>query len=56
MHEQKLFLASSTYPREAVERWKAVTYPSVTEAFNAALKLYPDPYVVVIPDPDHTIY
>jgi nickel-dependent lactate racemase len=55
MHEQKLFLASSTYPREAVERWNAVAYPSITEAFGAALKLYPDPYVVVVPDPDHAI-
>jgi hypothetical protein len=54
-HKQKLFLASSTYPHEVAERWRAVTYPSIAEAFSAALKCYPDPYVVAIPDPDHSI-
>jgi hypothetical protein len=54
-HRQKLFLASETYPRAVLERWRAEAYPSVSAAFKAALALYPDPYVVVIPDPDRCI-
>jgi nickel-dependent lactate racemase len=55
MHKQKLFLASDTYPRSVLEQWRAENFPTVTEAFKAACALYPDPYVVIIPDPDHTI-
>jgi hypothetical protein len=55
MHEQKLFVASNTYPRSVLERWKAESFPSIAEALKAALALYPDPYVVAIPNPDRAI-
>lgn len=55
MHEQRLFLASDTYPRSVAERWKAKVFPNAAQALKAAMERVADPFVVVIPDPEHTL-